>query len=130
MRLLVVAAAVAVALGGCSHARSVGPTEEPAPKKEAKKEPSPLVESKATPSSPAALLAPGGARAIQDKLANAGDLEGEPSGELDGPTRAALTRFQRAHDLPATGLPDDATVSKLGLKPDDVFKKTGAGKQD
>jgi peptidoglycan hydrolase-like protein with peptidoglycan-binding domain len=130
MRLLVVAAVVAVALGGCSHARSVGPVEEPSPKKETRSEPAALTESKTTPSSPGALLAPGGARAIQGKLAKSGDLDSEPSGELDGPTRAALTRFQRAHDLPATGLPDDATVSKLGLKPDDVFRKTGAGQKE
>jgi peptidoglycan hydrolase-like protein with peptidoglycan-binding domain len=126
MRLLIAAAAVAVALGGCSHTRSVAPTEEDPSQKEA---PAPFAESKATPSSPASLLAPGAARDIQEKLAKTGDLESEPSGELDGPTRAALARFQRAHDLPATGLPDGATVEKLGLKPADVFKKTGAGEQ-
>jgi peptidoglycan hydrolase-like protein with peptidoglycan-binding domain len=132
MRLLVVAAAVAVALGGCSHTRSVAPAEEPAPTKESKKESAkeePLAPSKTTPSSPAALLAPGAARDIQEKLAKSGDLDGAPSGELDGPTRAALARFQRAHDLPATGIPDDATVEKLGLQPAAVFKKTGAGQE-
>lgn len=127
--LLVFAAALAV---GCSHTQSVAPPEEP--EKEAvpeKKAAAPkkvkVVASKTTPSSPSALLQPGGAKAIQEKLASSGDLKEEPTGELDGPTRAALARYQRAHDLPATGLPDDATVGKLGLKVGDIFKPTGAG---
>jgi peptidoglycan hydrolase-like protein with peptidoglycan-binding domain len=123
----------------CSHTQSVGPTEEPEKamaeaKSEVKAEPpkdgelaSKDAASATTPSSPTALLKPGGANAIQDKLAGKGELNGAPTGKLDGPTRAALARFQRANDLPATGLPDDATVQKLGLKPEDVFRPTGAG---
>jgi hypothetical protein len=34
-----------------------------------------------------------------------------------------LKQFQHDHDLPMTGQPDHETVSKLGLKPDDVFLK-------
>jgi hypothetical protein len=72
--------------------------------------------------SPAGLLREGAARKLQQALARAGEpVEGKASGELDGPTRAALARFQRAHDLPATGDPDEATVRRLGLDPAEVF---------
>ena len=79
-------------------------------------------------STPAALLAPGGARAIQERLVHSGELTGEPSGELDGPTHAALARFQRAHDLPATGVPDNATVKKLGLDCGKIFRSGEQGR--
>ena len=72
--------------------------------------------------SPSLLLKPGAAKAIAAKLSHDGDLHGEVGSDLDGPTRDALARFQRSHDLPATGIPDDATVRKLGLKPEDVFR--------
>jgi hypothetical protein len=73
--------------------------------------------------SPAATLQPGAVKQIQEKLADKGALHEEhPSGELDGPTREALRRFQHDSDLPATGVPDDATVHKLGLDPDKTFK--------
>lgn len=122
---------------GCSHTQSVGSAEEPekatakaeAPEKKAEA-PRKVVSSPTTPSSPSALLKPGGAKAIQDKLASAGELKEDPSGQLDGPTRSALARYQRSNNLPATGLPDDATVQKLGLKVDDVFKPTGAGQEE
>ena len=74
-------------------------------------------------SSVAGTLQPGAAKQIQDKLADKGVLhEDHPSGELDGPTREALRQFQRDSDLPATGIPDDATVRKLGLDPEKTFK--------
>jgi hypothetical protein len=73
--------------------------------------------------SPEALLAPTGAQQIQDKLATRGLLSNDHQvGSLDGPTREALRAFQLQSDLPATGVPDEATVKKLGLAPDDVFK--------
>jgi hypothetical protein len=34
-----------------------------------------------------------------------------------------LRRFQRAHDLPATGIPDHQTVKDLGLDPDQIFRQ-------
>jgi hypothetical protein len=72
--------------------------------------------------SPVGLLREGAAKKLQQRLAQAGTpVEGKDSGELDGPTRAALARYQRAHDLPATGDPDEATVRRLGLAPDEVF---------
>jgi len=73
--------------------------------------------------SPSGLLKPGAEKKIQEKLSDKGVLENHtPSGELDGPTREALRRFQHDEGLPATGMPDDATVRKLGLDPADVFK--------
>jgi Putative peptidoglycan binding domain len=130
-----VAGAFAAVLAGCGHTRSVGPAETPSkaegsePAKEPAKETSVPKRQRATPnaeieiaSTPAALLKPGGAGAIQERLVQSGDLTGEPSGELDGPTHAALERFQRAHDLPATGVPDNATVKKLGLDGGKVFR--------
>jgi hypothetical protein len=77
-------------------------------------------------SSPAALLNPGAAKQIRDKLAGRGLLS--PTADdnargLDAGTSEALLRFQRESDLPATGVPDDATVRKLGLSPDDVFRR-------
>ncbi len=63
---------------------------------------------------------------IQQRLSSAGTLsEEQQTGELDVGTRAALRRFQEANGLPATGDPDGATVSKLGLKASDVFKAGG-----
>jgi len=78
-------------------------------------------------SSPAGLLQAGAAKNIQDRLVKGGQLpDDKQSGELDGPTRAALMVFQKAHDLPATGIPDDATVRKLGLDPNAIFRKGAA----
>jgi hypothetical protein len=72
--------------------------------------------------SPAGTLRPGAAKLIQDRLARAGALERDHvTGELDGPTRAALARFQAKHHLPATGDPDESTVKKLGLNVAEVF---------
>jgi len=73
--------------------------------------------------SPSGLLKPGAEKKIQEKLSDKGVFdEKPPSGELDGPTREALRRFQREEGLPATGMPDDKTVKKLGLNPADIFK--------
>ena len=72
--------------------------------------------------SPTALLKPGALESIQEKLAHEGTLKGEPTGKMDAATQKALAEFQRDHDLPATGVADDATVKRLGLKPADVFR--------
>jgi len=137
----------AVAAGaGCGHARTVEPAVPPA---EAKKEDTkedkkaetekktaatftsrhaPSGESKDTAAvrlstSPEALLKPGALARIQEKLAHEGTLKGEPSGKMDAATKKGLEDFQRDHDLPATGIADDATVGRLGLKPSDVFRQ-------
>ena len=131
LRGALVAGAVA-ALASCGHTHGVEPNEPTTGRREVSRpdeQASVPKRQRAAPSSdieiastPAALLKPGGARAIQDRLVHSGDLTGEPSGELDGATHAALARFQRAHDLPATGVPDDATVKKLGLDVRKVFR--------
>lgn len=73
--------------------------------------------------SPAGLLKPGAAEAIQKALVERGYLSSsEPSGKLDGATEKALRSFQDDHHLPATGMPDDFTVRKLGLEVSQVFK--------
>jgi Putative peptidoglycan binding domain len=65
-------------------------------------------------SSPSGLLKPGAEQRVRDKLgvkAGAGSL------------REALQKFQKKHDLPATGILDQRTVETLGLDPDDVFER-------
>jgi peptidoglycan hydrolase-like protein with peptidoglycan-binding domain len=78
--------------------------------------------------SPAALLKPGALKAIQERLARDGVLSSDQAtGEPNTATTNALVRFQRGHNLPATGTPDDATVRKLGLQPNDVFRSRAGG---
>jgi hypothetical protein len=64
------------------------------------------------------LLAPGGADQIRQKLKADGSLTEGASLET------GLRRFQAAHDLPQTGMPDHETVAKMGLDPDKIFRKT------
>jgi peptidoglycan hydrolase-like protein with peptidoglycan-binding domain len=78
--------------------------------------------------SPAGLLKPEAVEAIQGKLASRGALaKDDRSGKLDDPTRKALRAFQRDNNLPATGMPDDLTVKKLGLDPGQIFRATPRG---
>jgi hypothetical protein len=127
---------LAAIAGGCGHARAVGPAVAP-DEKSAGDSPPPVHHKTVTSdlkgpngerrdisisTSPGALLKPGAAKLIQEKLSQDGDLEGDASSELDARARAALAKFQRRHDLPATGIPDDATVRKLGLAPEAVFR--------
>jgi hypothetical protein len=51
---------------------------------------------------------------VQERLFNLGLLAGTPSGKKDdGATRMALQAFQRKHGLPASGVPDAATLDQL-----------------
>jgi len=50
---------------------------------------------------------------IQSALKKQGFYEGEPSGRLDEPTRAALKRFQIRAGIERTGEPDRATLEAL-----------------
>jgi len=43
-------------------------------------------------------------------------------GSLDEPTRQGLQAFQKKNNLPATGMPDDLTVQKLGLGVEQIFR--------
>ncbi|HVZ74985.1 MAG TPA: peptidoglycan-binding domain-containing protein [Polyangia bacterium] len=131
------------ALAACGHTRSVAPPSEPAAASAAPKPAAPPHEPPpgATPprdrdsetqtglplaSSPAGLLKPGATKMIQQRLSNDGVLpEEQQTGELDAITKAALAKFQTAHDLPATGDPDSATVVKLGLDPRKIFRGEG-----
>jgi Putative peptidoglycan binding domain len=65
-------------------------------------------------SSPAGLLKPGAEQKVREKLGL--NAKGE---EL----RPALQRFQREHDLPATGILDHRTAKELGLDPDELFER-------
>lgn len=74
--------------------------------------------------SPAGLLKPGAVDSIQEKLADKGYLKTSPKSDdkLDASTQTALRAFQTDNNLPATGIPDDLTVQKLGLSPSDIFR--------
>jgi hypothetical protein len=75
--------------------------------------------------SPAGLLKPDAMAAIQKKLVARGQLSADQeSGKLDEPTQRALRAFQRDNHLPATGMPDDLTVQKLGIPPGQAFRAT------
>jgi len=71
---------------------------------------------------PGGLLADGAEQKIRERLVAEGCLadDAKRSGAAmsDG-----LRQCQKAHDLPATGMPDHATVKALGLNPDDIFRQ-------
>jgi hypothetical protein len=60
-------------------------------------------------------LEPDRVREIQQALGREGYLQGEPSGQWDDHTRAAMLRYQTDHGFPATGLPEAKSLMKLGL---------------
>jgi hypothetical protein len=68
---------------------------------------------------PGGLLAEGGEQKIRKRLVAEGCLADDAKGSLsDG-----LRQCQKAHDLPATGIADHATVKALGLNPDEIFRQ-------
>jgi len=72
--------------------------------------------------SPSGLLKPEAVESLQKRLVSSGHLsKDDQSGKLDEPTHKALREFQRQNNMPATGMPDDLTVQKLGLKPEQLF---------
>ncbi len=76
-------------------------------------------------SSPEGLLAPGAEDQIRDKLADGGYLsKGDQHASLD----AGLRKFQKARDLPETGIPDHQTIQALGLDPGRIFKHADVNK--
>ena len=82
------------------------------------------------PPRPGRLLVPGAER--QDSRApgsraafSAGDAKSS-----DAAMREGLRRFQRAKDLPATGMPDHETVKRLGLDPDQIFRQADPSKTE
>ena len=52
-------------------------------------------------------------RQVQKRLSVSGYYEGESSGQFDQRTREALERYQRETGLQPTGLPDQASLSRL-----------------
>lgn len=62
---------------------------------------------------PQGLLEPGAMEKVREKL-------GVGKGES---VQRALRKFQREHDLPATGMLDHETVERLGLSPDEIFEQ-------
>jgi hypothetical protein len=73
-------------------------------------------------SAPEALLAPGAEKKIREKLAADGFM-GRDAETSDASMREGIRRFQRAKDLPATGVADQETVKRLGLDPDQIFRR-------
>lgn len=73
--------------------------------------------------SPEGLLAPGAEDQIRGKLADGGYLD-----RKDGSVDAGLRKFQKAKDLPETGIPDHQTIKALGLDPGRIFKHADVGK--
>jgi hypothetical protein len=61
-----------------------------------------------------ALLQPGAERQVREKLGLS---------EHGGSLNQALMKFQREHDLPATGILDHTTARALGLDPDQILRK-------
>lgn len=123
--------ALAIVDIGCAHAKTtetVQPTvaEEPPATERVPRKPqaAPAGEKPkglTTPlaGEPLGLLRPGAEQEIHDKLSAGGFMKENAKGS----TQAALRRFQAEHDLPATGTPDHETVRRLGLNPDDLFRK-------
>ena len=78
-------------------------------------------ETKAIPvvANPEGLLAPGAEAQIRDKLASGGYLDKK---DEHASLEAGVRKFQEAHDLPETGIPDHKTVQAMGLDPGRIFK--------
>lgn len=136
--LLLLAAAL-----GCGHATAVGdssdsnatpPTDEKAsPRKREGREISAggagRLTSDSRENAPVLSTAPGGqlkphaVEEIQQKLKAKGKLSKDYApGKMDQATREALREFQRDNKLPATGMPDDVTIEKLGLGTGEIFR--------
>ncbi|MFL5305117.1 MAG: peptidoglycan-binding domain-containing protein [Polyangia bacterium] len=76
-------------------------------------------------SSPEGLLAPGAEAQIRDKLADGGYMA---KNDKDASLESGLRRFQKARDLPQTGIPNHETIQALGLDPNRIFKHMDVGK--
>ncbi|MES1157456.1 MAG: peptidoglycan-binding domain-containing protein [Haliangium ochraceum] len=79
-------------------------------------------------SSPEGLLAPGAEAQIRDKLADGGYLDKGDKGDNDSSLERGLRKFQKARDLPQTGIPNHETIQALGLDPGRIFKHADVGK--
>ena len=129
MKAWLVALVALLALASCGHAKTTDADKPKAPESPPaaadaaprRTRPASHQDSKEVPlaTAPESLLKPGAEEKIRDRL-TAGGFMNDPG---DASMRAALRRFQKAKDLPATGVPNHETVSKLGLDPDALFRK-------
>jgi hypothetical protein len=71
---------------------------------------------------PDVLLKPGAEDKIRERLA-AGSYVDRDDKESAGALRQGIRRFQKEHDLPATGVADHETVKRLGLDPNQIFRQ-------
>ena len=142
MKMIACAAGLAVWLAACSHATSVERPEQGAgasgqgaqPKKSeggaaAQPRTARRPQRPGRPplaASPGGLLVPGGVEKIQQALASRGYLEVDAAeaGRIDASTAAAVRRFQADQGIARTGNPDHETVRRLGLDPDQLFRKS------
>jgi peptidoglycan hydrolase-like protein with peptidoglycan-binding domain len=116
---------VGLACGHTHHVESGEPQNDAGPPAEGRRVPERTHSETGVPlaTSSAGLLKPGAVRSIQQRLVKAGVLtEEHETGKMDAATRTAVTKFQDAKGLPATGELDGATVEKLGLDPKEIFE--------
>jgi hypothetical protein len=115
---------LAILFAGCFHARETQSTTANKESTDEQDKGKQVAAPRPVGTTPSSILHAGAMNDLQGKL-------GVPrSGELDDRTRKALEKFQREHDLAATGLPDIETVRTLGLDPDDVFRTGSRHKKD
>lgn len=127
-----IVALVFITVAACSHGSKKEPPSEPAPRPEARAaQPKPSKDLPKTPEgrpelAPSAqgLLKPSAARQIQDALIQRGYMTAPASGKLDELTAEALKRLQHDEELAETGAPDQETLRRLGLQPDDLYSTT------
>ena len=142
---LLLAAALALS-GACAHTKTTDDgSSKPAEAEKAEKEPqAKKQEKKQTPrapgegkgselhpgnpdavpvaTAPEALLKPGAEDKIRERLIAGGFIDRDDK-ESGAAMRKGLRRFQKEHDLPATGVADHQTVKGLGLEPDQIFRQ-------
>lgn len=120
------AAALLAFLAACRHTKEATPPEgKPAKATTAEQGGGipPRAGRPPVPASPEALLGPREIAEVQRALAERGLLRGHAEGQLDAPTAAALQRFQRQEGLAATGFPDRDTVRRLGIDPEQAYRR-------
>lgn len=72
-------------------------------------------------------VSPAGVMAVQQRLKQASAYAGQPDGMWGKDSGAALSRFQRTHNLQVTGQLNPATVATLGLNPADLLVSAAPG---
>jgi peptidoglycan hydrolase-like protein with peptidoglycan-binding domain len=68
---------------------------------------------------------------LQKALADRGYLDTSDvrAGDIDETTSAAIRKFQADQGVARTGSPDHETVRRLGLDPDELFRRSEAVKK-